>query len=222
MSNSTYCDIHSMKKIELKDPHRVKHFEFFNAMTNPHFSITAAVDITGMDNPDSPGSFNTRMVYLISRAANEISYFRQRIRGNEIIEHEKVNPSFTVPTEQSEMFSFCSVEYFPDYPEFRSAAELKVQKMKTDPSLEDEPGRDDYLFLSAIPWLRFTHIQHAMNYDPCDSVPRISWGQYYKEDDKLMIPLAVQVHHAVMDARHMALLFEKIKVLAANPETLRA
>ena len=49
---------------------------------------------------------------------------------------------------------------------------------------EDEEGRDDFLFLSAIPWISFTSFSHAMHYTPADSVPRITWGKSFKEGAK--------------------------------------
>ena len=39
-----------MKKITFINPHRQRHFEFFNSMSSPHFNITANVDITELMN----------------------------------------------------------------------------------------------------------------------------------------------------------------------------
>ena len=41
-----------------------------------------------------------------------------------------------------------------------------METMKKDPSLEDEAGRDDYLFLTCLPWLSFTSVTHAMHLKP--------------------------------------------------------
>lgn len=212
----SFPDIHSMKKIDLTNPHRRKHFQFFNAMSNPHFNITSPADITGLREIGDAGSLNTRIVYLLSRAAHDVPNFRHRIRGDEVVEHEFVHPSFTVPTEESEVFSFCTVPYHPRYGEFRKRAEAEVERMRVSPSFEDEPGRDDYLFMSAIPWLRFTSIQHAMDYNNPDSVPRISWGKFYEDGDRLKMPLSVQVYHALMDARHVARLYERFEELVVQ------
>ncbi len=213
LRTSSIYDIHRMKKIVFRSEHRKRHFEMFTGMSRPHFAVTAPVTITGLQDLEGAGTFNTRVVYLIARAANEIPFFRQRIRDGQVIEHQQVHPSFTVPTEASEMFSFCTVRYHQEYAAFHAAAEARRKEMWKAPSLEDEPGRDDYLFLSAIPWLRFTSIQHAMHDDPADSVPRISWGKYYPSEGELLMPLSVQVHHALMDARHVALFFETFEDL---------
>jgi chloramphenicol O-acetyltransferase type A len=202
-----------MKKIELSDPHRKKHFEMFNGMNHPHFNITARVEISSFLNilkiRNIP--FTPAIVYVISRVANEIAAFRQRIRMNSIYEHESVHPSFAVTTEASDVFSFCYVPYVPDASKFINSALEQMKKMKTQPSLEDEDERDDYLFLSVLPWIHFTSIQHAMSYHPHDSVPRITWGKYQQEGEKIWMPLSVQVHHAIVDGRHVGSFFEQMQ-----------
>jgi len=109
------------------------------------------------------------------------------------------------------------VGYVKDSKSFiENAMEIK-ENMRTNPSFEDEGDRDDYLFLSAIPWVSFTGIQHAMHYHPSDSVPRISWGKFFEQNDKILMPLAIQAHHALVDGRHMGAFFQNFETMAAKP-----
>ena len=204
-----------MKIITFSNPHRQKHFDFFRKMDQPHFNLVANVDITRflqfIKNQQLP--FTPYIVYLLSKAANDIPAFRWRIRGEQVVEHPTVQPSFTVPTEVSEVFSFCTVDYDPEASVFIERALATIERMKTDPDFEDEPGRDDFLFMSAIPWVSFTGLSHAMHYSPADSVPRISWGKYFKQERKVLMPLAVQAHHAVVDGRDMGHYFQHVEAL---------
>ena len=218
----TIFDEKSMRTIHFENPHRQKHFEFFNSMNHPHFCITTNVEITQLlpffkENqiPITPG-----IVYLIAHVANQIQEFRWRIREDQVVEHESVHPSFAVLTEASDVFSFCMVEYKRDANDFVVRAQAQMEKMKTDPSFEDEPGRDDYLFLSTIPWVSYTSIQHAMHYHPSDSIPRITWGKFIRENNKILMPLSVQVHHAIVDGRHAGQYFQMFETLANNLNTL--
>ncbi len=156
------------------------------------------------------------IAWAVSKTANDLPPFRQRIRGDEIVEHDGVHPSFTVDTEVSEVFSFCEVKYNPDFSIFINDAIKRIELMKKGPSFEDEPGRDDYLFLSTIPWVSFTGITHAMNYHPHDSVPRITWGKYFDQQDKTMMPLSVQAHHALVDGQYVGKFFQKFEKLASS------
>lgn len=220
-----------MKKITF-DAHRQGHFRHFNGMANPHFGITAEVDITLFLNcvRRSPTlRFTPAIVYLISRAAMEVKPFRWRIRrcnkkdegAVEVVEHANLRPSFAVPTAKSSAFSFCTVPYEDDAIAFHTAAEAMMERMKTEPSFEDEPGADDYLFLSTFPWASFTSITHAMpGGKDSDSIPRIVWGKYRKSGDKVTMPLAVQAHHAVVDGSDLGRYYQKIQQLLEKSEEI--
>jgi len=207
-----------MKKIVFENPHRQKHFDFFNGMNHPHFNITANVDITAflayIEAKKLPLTFS--LVHALASIANTIREFRWRIKNNVVVEHEVVHPSFTVPTDETDVFSFCTVPYQKQLHEFIVKAEEVRELMKSNPSMEDEPGRDDYLFMSAIPWIRFTSLQHAMNYHPHDSVPRISWGKFFEENGSTLMPLSVQAHHALVDGRHMGAFFMEFEHLMTS------
>lgn len=211
-----------MKHIQFTNPHRKKHFEFFKNMNHPHFNICANVDISDLlpflRKNGLP--FTPALVFLVAKTANSIPEFRQRIREEGIVEHELVHPSFTVLTEVADVFSFCEVPFRGNFKTFVEQAAVQIAKRKDEPSLEDTEGRDDYLFLSAIPWVSFTSFQHAMDYHPSDSVPRIAWGKYFEENKIVKLPLSVQVHHALVDGRHVGLFFQKIQEIAQFPEHL--
>ena len=136
-----------MREVIFENPHRQKHFEFFNNMNHPHFNITANVDITHflpfLKKNKLP--LTASIVYLVSRTANEIPEFKWRIREGKIVEHETVQPSFTVFTEVADVFSFCTVDYEKDAKKFIQKAFEKSEKMKMEPVFEDEIGRDDFI-----------------------------------------------------------------------------
>ena len=101
---------------------------------------------------------------------------------------------------------------------FLQSAKKRIDTMYTNPSFEDEQGRDDYLFLSAMPWVSFTGVQHAMHYHPGDSVPRITWGKFFEQNEKVLMPVSVQAHHALVDGRHMGHYFEFLDEITSDPE----
>jgi len=204
-----------MKEIIFDNPHRQKHFAFFNQMNHPHFNIVANVDITDLMAfiKKEKISFTAVVLFLVSKTANAIPEFRWRIRGSQVVEHEAVHPSLTVTTKVSDTFSFCYVDYTPRFVDFYQAFVLAKKEMEESPSFEDPPDRDDFLFLSAIPWVSFTGFQHAMSYHPVDSIPRMVWGKYFEEQGRLKMPVSVQAHHALMDGRHMGQYFELLQEL---------
>lgn len=211
---------HAPRPVDFSDdPHRQKHFQFFAQMDQPHFNICAEVPIGPFREAirDTDWGVTPALVYLLARTANELRPFRWRIREEGVIEHGAVHPSFTIPTEASEVFSFCTVDYQPEVTAFVAATRIEMAAMQETPSFEDEAGRDDFLFLSAIPWVRFTSISHAMHYTPPDSIPRISWGKFVKSGNELVMPLSVQAHHAVVDGSDIGHYFERITAYLTEP-----
>lgn len=211
-----------MKLIDLEHWPRRQHFELFREMALPHFSLCANVEVTAL-RPwlKAQGlSFNLALTYITSRAANALPEFRQRIRGTTVVEHEIVHPSFTVLT-ADELFSFCSVAYTGDFRAYMARAAAQVARVKAALLLEDEPGRDDYLFMTSIPWIAFTSIQHPIPL-PADSVPRFAWGKVFAQGERLWLPLAVQGHHALMDGLHAGRFYERVQALLDAPASLDA
>lgn len=207
-----------MKKIDLSNWNRRKHFAFFNAMDYPHFNLCAQVDITALHGFAREKGYSVFkcVLYLTSRAANAVPEFRLRIRGEEVVEHPLVHPSYTSMTEQN-VFSFTDVSYNPDPLRFFENCRVAEEKVKQEATLEDHPERDDYLFLTSVPWVHFTSFVHPVNIQQVDSVPRISWGKYVWHGDRLLMPLSMQAHHALVDGAHTGAFFEGFEQLAQHP-----
>lgn len=209
-----------MRYIDISNPHRQKHFDFFRQMAMPHFNMVAPVPVRILTEfvRDHRLHFSGTIIYLIAKTANAIVEFRWRIRGDKIAEHEVVHPSYTVPTDTADVFSFCYVDYVPEYATFIESVKKAQSNMRSTPSLEDEPGRDDYLFMSAIPWVHFTGFAHAMHIPSGDSVPRFVWGRIDDLHGDTLMPLGVQAHHAVVDGRHMGMFFERFAEFCNAPQ----
>jgi chloramphenicol O-acetyltransferase type A len=212
----------AMRTVTFDNPHRRRHFEFFRDMNHPHFSVCAHLPVGPWVHEAKARDLRltSSLVYLLSRAANAIPEFRQRIRDNEVVEHHVVHPSFTVATDEADVFSFCEVELGDDMAVFLARADQQIAAMCASPSIEDVAGRDDYLFMSPFPWVSFTSVSHAMQLHPHDSVPRITWGKLYNPGNALMLPVSVQAHHAVVDGVHMGRFFEGLEALASKPAEL--
>jgi len=201
-----------MRKIDIQSWSRREHFELFKTFYHPHFNMCANVDLTNfLPYISQRGvSFSVAIIYAIARAANAVPAFRYRMREGEIVEHDTVSPSVTVLGE-NDLFGFCAIDYNPDFCEFAGRAARLMAAAKGTPSLKDPPGRDDLLFLTAIPWVSFTSFTHPMKLHPADSVPRFAWGKYFEEGGKLKMPLSVQGHHALMDGIHMGRFYAEIQ-----------
>ncbi len=197
-----------MKSIDLATWPRRNLYRFFSGLDYPYLSISAEPDITALQQRCKTKrlSMFKAVLYGVSRAANAIEEFRIRIRDAQPVVHDVVHPSFTVLTE-GDLFCFCESKYTQDMEVFFRRTEHAIAAAKDSPSLEDGPGRDDYLFISSLPWLRFTSITNPVNLEPADAIPRIVWGKFTPVGDRVVMPLSVQVHHGLVDGLHVSRFF---------------
>lgn len=207
-----------MKIVDIDKWNRKNHYNYFKQLDYPHFSICANVDITNFYTyiKENELPFFISVLFASTKAANSIKEFRLRIREDKVVEHENVSPSFTVMAE-NEVFSFCTSNFANEYNEFRDNTLKEIEKVKNHVSIEDEPGRDDLLYITCIPWVSFTNITHPIQMNPVDSIPRISWGKYFEENGKIKLPMSVQVHHALVDGIHVGQYFNTIQEILDNP-----
>jgi len=207
-----------MRQIDVQSWSRRAHFERFRDFDHPHFSICANVNLIRFrpDVMDSGFSFTTAIVYVLTRAANSVPQFRYRIRGDGVVEHEVVHPSFTVLA-NGDVFGYCRPDYTDDFSLFAERVSESTAKVRENPSIVDDPEVDDRLYMSAMPWLSFTSVTHPMNLKYPDSVPRIAWGKFFDEGKELKMPLSVQAHHALMDGIHIGRFYSLVQELLDNP-----
>lgn len=193
-----------MRTIDVNTWARREHFNFFNGFMQPHFGMCANMDVTEfVSYIEQQGySLTVAMVYLIARAANAVPEFRQRIREEKVIEHDVVHPSTTILVDE-DIFTFCTIDYSEEFSRFAETSAEKIIQVRNDPSLEDEPGRDDLLYMTPIPWVSFTSFMHPLSSFPPDSIPRFAWGKYFEVGGALQVPVGAQAHHALMDGLHM-------------------
>jgi len=208
-----------MQYVDLEKWPRREHYRLFSRFNHPHFSLCANVDVTALRKyaRQHQYSFTVAVVYLIARAANDIPEFRMRIRDEKVVEHEHVDPSFTIMSAH-ELFGFCRLEYGEDFARFAASAAQSIAQAKAHLSLEHPAGRDDLLYMTAMPWVSFTSVTHPMQQHPADSIPRFAFGKIFGERSALQMPLGAQGHHALMDGVHMGKFYTQVQEYLSHPE----
>lgn len=208
-----------MTYLNLQQWPRRAHYELYRTLAQPHFSLCVPVEITALVPFTKVQGIPlfTALVYAMTRAANEIPEFRYRLRPAGVVEHAVVHPSFTVLSE-NDLFGFCTVAYTPEFPRFAETVAAGIAAARAAPSLEDEPGRDDLLFITSLPWLAFTSMTHPVA-GADDSFPRLAWGKYTADQGRYSLPVAVQVHHALVDGVHLGRFFAVLQTLLATPDS---
>ena len=204
-----------MKTIDIENWKRKEHFNFFYRMDYPQYNICMNIDITRFlrFTKENQLSFYYAMIYAVTEAANRLENFKYRIRDGKVVLHDKLHPSFTDSGSgaENDLFKLVTVDMAGTISEFVKQTESVSKAQTACFPLEKLSGRDDFLYITCLPWISFTHFSHTITLNRNDSVPRISWGKYFSDGDKVLLPFSVQVHHALADGEHVGKYIELLQ-----------
>lgn len=196
--------------IDMENYPRKAHFDYFNSMPNPYVGLTANVDITPLIRWIRPRNlpFFFSILYCASQAANRVPELRRRIIDGKIAEFDWCNSSCTVMLENGS-YCYCQLLGKHTYDDFIPYALERKRLAMENPSLEDGEDHHSLFFISSMPWLSYTALVQPTPV-PADSNPRITWGKFFNEGDRVMIPLSLLVNHALVDGSHIAAFYASL------------
>lgn len=189
------------------DPRRSQ-YEYFRTFANPYASMTVNCDITHLRRVTRERAlpFFLTVLHCAVNAANAVPELRRRIRGENVVEYERCISSHTVAL-PDETYCYCELDCSKPLAEFLPYALAEVERAKSCPTMEDGDDPDRLFFVSSVPWVSFASISLPKPV-PADSNPRITFGKYFAQGERVLLPVDLTVHHALADGIHMAKFFE--------------
>ena len=102
------------------------------------------------------------------------------------------------------------MEFNDDFNIFYKSAKGSIDSAKKEATFKSV-DRPDVIYHSIIPWVPFTSFSNARKKGQGDDIPRIVFGKYFNSEQKLMLPVSVEVHHALMDGFHVGQYFNSLQ-----------
>jgi chloramphenicol O-acetyltransferase type A len=206
-------------RIDLATYPRLPLLQAFRNRAMPCFSTTCQIDITAFRrNQQARGEpFFIALSYLLSRAVNSVPELRHRLIDDELFVFDRVDPGYTVLLD-NDTFSFCDGLHFDDFSRYRAHAARRIAETKSQPDFST--GEKHHMFfITSVPWFSFTSFNHP--YDPqYASIPLLTIGKYATDAGRTRLPLAIQVHHGLVDGIHVARFLEQLSTLLDDPDAL--
>ncbi|MCS2155861.1 type A chloramphenicol O-acetyltransferase [Scandinavium sp. H11S7] len=196
---------------------RKEHFEVFQSFAQSTFNQTVLVDITALLKyvREVGWKFYPTIIFLLSKVVNSHAEFRMAMKNNELVIWNEVHPSYTIFHNETETFSSLWSHYDGNIHHFQGVYSEDVARYGNNLSYwpkGESPG--NIFFVSAIPWVSFTsfnvNVANMKNF----FAPMFTLGKYYEQDGKIVLPLAVQVHHSVCDGFHVARLINELQEIS--------
>ena len=208
------------KLIDTSSWKRKPYFDHYFNQIRCTYSITVNIDITNVL------SFKDRnkvklyplLIYVISKAVNKYEEFRTAINDRgEIGVWETLSPCYTVFHKDSESFSNIWTEWNDDLNLFLSNFEQDSKRFGQIDRIDAKPNTPANVFpISSLPWTTFTGFNLNIFADGTYLLPIFTYGKYFKDGNRYLIPLSIQVHHAVCDGFHVSRLINEIQHECSN------
>ena len=196
---------------------RKEHFEVFQSFAQSTINQTVLVDITVLLKhiKEVGWKFYPTIIFLLSKIVNTHAEFRMAMKNNELVIWNEIHPSYTIFHNETETFSSLWSHYDGNIHHFQDVYSEDVARYGNNLSYwPKEEFRENVFFVSAIPWVSFTsfniNVANMQNF----FAPMFTLGKYYQQDGKILLPLAVQVHHSVCDGFHVARLFNELQAMS--------
>lgn len=190
----------------------------FRDMAQPAFSVTVPVDVTGLRERAARHGATPWLAYhhAALEAANAVDAMRQTLKtaGDGVREFAVVHASTTVLRDDGS-FGFLTLLREPSLAAFADRARPRLQRVRKasgDLFAANEPGEVDeasLVHMTALPWLAFTAFTHARGRG--DDRPKIAFGRFREEGGRLLMPVCIDVHHALCDGVHVGRFFERLQ-----------
>lgn len=200
-------------KIDKKNWIRKEYFEHYFSNVPCTYSMTTKIDITKI--VKAKKKIYPSMLYYITTIVNRHSEFRTAFNEKgELGVFDEMIPSYTIFHKDTETFSDIWTEYKPVIEDFYIEYEKDIQQYGYRNSMVGKPNVPQNIFtVSMIPWATFEgfnlNLQKGYEY----LLPIFTMGKFYKDAEKIILPLAIQVHHAVCDGFHLCRFINELQEL---------
>ncbi|WP_026355119.1 CatA-like O-acetyltransferase [Massilia niastensis] len=203
-----------MQKFEL----RRDRFALFDRMDSPAVNLCFTLDLPDFRpwcREQGLAPFHVLLCALL-RAVLKVENFQYRIEDGEVFRIERLRPSFTVVNQHHDL-NFAQFDWSDDLREFvaRGIAAREEAGGMTELNLKyrsmSPREAKEQVFVTCIPWLDFTSIQHPIAKLGEPDIPSFAWGRFRDAPDgRLQLPFSVQAHHGFVDGYHIHLLAQGI------------
>jgi len=199
-------------KLDLNTWNRKEHFDFFLKFDEPFYHLNLNVDCTHglIKNKATGHSLFAWYLFSAMKASNAVKEFRYRIAGKEVYEYDIIHVSPTIFREDG-TFGFGQIDYQEDFEIFQNNLRTEIDRVSAKSGLFNAPERPDTIHYSALPWFSFTGLSHPRNFGDGDSIPKITFGKIFEQDNKSWLPLSVHVHHGLVDGYHVKKFVEEFE-----------
>ena len=190
---------------------RESYFQHYYQEVPCSYSLTTVLDITRLR--EGGARLYPALLYLLTAQVNEQPQFRTAFNQDGVLGiYDEMCPSYTVFHPEREDFSNLWTPWRPDYQTFLAAFQEDQARFGTMPGFSPKSEQPDNVFtVSMVPWISFESFHLNLPKGNDYLLPIFTAGKIRREGERQLLPLAVQVHHAVCDGYHVGRFLEGLQ-----------
>ncbi len=198
---------------------RREHFTAYQQTGPCTFCMTVQLDVQAVRaRAEATGTrFFPLLLHGLAQTVNAFREFRMgRDAAGTLGFYDVAHPSYTVFHPQTETFSALWTEYDPDWAVFCRRYEQDRADYGGRLEMNPKPAPENIFHVSCIPWASFTSFSLDLQNGFACYQPIFTIGRFVQQGEQLLLPLALQVHHAVCDGYHAAQFVNALQAWAAQ------
>ncbi|MFU1794636.1 type A chloramphenicol O-acetyltransferase [Paenibacillus azoreducens] len=202
--------------IDIESWKRKAYFEHYLGQSKCTFSMTANLNVTVLLSQlrQKHVKLYPAFLYMISRVINSHEEFRTDFHGGKLGYWEQMNPCYTIFHRDDQTFSAIWTEFNEYFPLFYEHYLQDQQQYQAQKGLFVKEMPANTFSVSSIPWVSFTGFNLNIYNEGEYLLPIITGGKYYQDGDHILLPVSLQMHHAVCDGYHAAVFMSELQELA--------
>ncbi len=172
------------------------------------YSVNVELDITTLRGE----KLYPAMIWLLTGVVNKFQEFRTSLTDNGPGYFDVMNPNYTIFNDAEKTFSCIWTEFTEDYALFCKRYQEDTERYSCSTQFAPKPGIPKNCFdISMVPWLTFSGFNINVFGAEKHLLPIFTMGKWKEKDNKRILPLAIQVHHAVCDGYHVGMFVEELQ-----------
>ena len=156
---------------------------------------------------------------MLLRTVNQYEEFRMAFDPEDNLGvFELMHPAYTIFHQDDETFSSIWTEYHESLVVFYQSYLKDIAQFSTNKDLFAKPHLPENAFhISSIPWLSFLGFNLNLPQSGDYLLPIFTLGKYHEQNAKTLLPISIQVHHAVCDGFHLSRFVQSLQTFINDP-----
>lgn len=202
-------------KVDIDEWSRGSLFQFYIEKMRIVMSLTVDINVALLITYTKKNDlkFYPAMIWVVSKVINSHDEFKYSwdADGN-LIRWDSISPSYTIFNRDDECFSKFVTEYTDDIFEFYQRTVDDQRKYQEERAIIGNQPQN-FFDVSCLPWVKYKHFDVHVFDEGKFLAPVLTWGKYEVQNGNALMPLTMNIHHAVADGFHLSRFFNEVQEL---------